>query len=497
MEPTAQSLLGAYELGPRIGDGSFGVVGAAVFKGTGSPVAIKRAREGGEREVEQEASILQRLSGLPYMAGLREAFPGKAMFVAQMAPGQDLLTRLKESLLTFDEWLALTYQLLEFLKALHLTDHFHGDLKPDNLMFDGASNSLTVIDIGGAGKVGAPFQLCQAPPFRAPEVILRGPIDTKMDIWSSAVLLFFALTGEHLFPIVCPSLEGHKDIRDNQLLHMICDLIGMPPVDFFTLCKGRARELFQVINESITFKNPLRPINQEDWIHIQNEYYKYFASSKVFESWQQKAQHDPSIQEIMDKALKDMSEVYWKQEDIATRLKKSLKEDPEFSEEKITSIIAILSQMLTYPRERLPASRLIENSLFNQSMTHFKLSLPSGRHEITIFDQSGSMMTYKIDRIVRSYCFPGIENMFVAARLSSGEVLEAKPIQIESGDLLAFAKVSEGQLDVQVIKPSALKKPPMSDFLPTRLFFLETEAAQGEPLPKKARISLTEKPIDH
>ncbi|KAJ4480093.1 kinase-like protein [Lentinula aciculospora] len=108
---------------------------------------------------------------------------------------------------------------LKGLTTMHQQGIVHTDLKHDNILFDGGNADLgsvdplpvpsvnealdrtfVIADFGNAQFVGKPtFDEITAEALRAPETLLRGPWDEKVDIWTFGCLAFEFLCGRQLF----------------------------------------------------------------------------------------------------------------------------------------------------------------------------------------------------------------------------------------------------------------------------------------------------------
>lgn len=67
--------------------------------------------------------------------------------------------------------------------------------------------------------------------MRAPETILKDPLDHKIDIWSFAYLMYEFFTARELFDILLHHFIPQEE-NDDHTLQMI-DLLGLPPPEIF------------------------------------------------------------------------------------------------------------------------------------------------------------------------------------------------------------------------------------------------------------------------
>ncbi|CAM8940384.1 unnamed protein product [Rhodiola kirilowii] len=124
---------------------------------------------------------------------------------------------------------SITIQCLEALQFLHGLGLIHCDLKPENILVKSYSRcEVKVIDLGSS--CFETDHLCsyvQSRSYRAPEVILGLPYDTKIDIWSLGCILAELCTGNVLF-------------QNDSAATLLARVIGIiSPVDQGMLAKGR------------------------------------------------------------------------------------------------------------------------------------------------------------------------------------------------------------------------------------------------------------------
>ncbi|KAE8304588.1 Kinase, CMGC DYRK [Giardia duodenalis] len=120
-------------------------------------------------------------------------------------------------------------QVLKALDYIHRLGITHLDLKPENLLhgdknFIGGVNepSVTLVDFGSSSFIfDKMHSYIQSRSYRAPEVILATPYDSRADIWSFGCVVCELLTGRVLFP----------NYSVATILSRICSLIGPIPRD--------------------------------------------------------------------------------------------------------------------------------------------------------------------------------------------------------------------------------------------------------------------------
>lgn len=121
----------------------------------------------------------------------------------------------------------MSRQILKALDYIHRLGITHLDLKPENLLhgdknFVGGVGepSVTLVDFGSSSFVfDKMHSYIQSRSYRAPEIILATPYDTRADIWSFGCLVCELLTGRVLFP----------NYSVATILSRICALIGPIP----------------------------------------------------------------------------------------------------------------------------------------------------------------------------------------------------------------------------------------------------------------------------
>ncbi|XP_028768873.1 CBL-interacting serine/threonine-protein kinase 10-like isoform X1 [Neltuma alba] len=209
MENRSSVLMGRYELGRLLGQGTFAKVYYARSTSTNQSVAIKvidkdKVMKSGEAErIKREISIMRKVKH-PYIIQLLEvmATKSKIYFVMEYAKGGELFTKLaKKGKLKEDVAHKYFWQLINAVDFCHSRGVYHRDIKPENLLLD-ENGDLKVSDFGLSALAeskredGLLHTTCGTPAYVAPEVIKRKGYDgAKADVWSCGVVLFVLLAG--------------------------------------------------------------------------------------------------------------------------------------------------------------------------------------------------------------------------------------------------------------------------------------------------------------
>lgn len=206
----------------EIGKGSTSTVYYSEHVETRDPFAIKSfdkkflmKKRSGVRNLKEEINVLYKLNHERVM---------KLYFVYE---SEDFVYLVTEYL---SEWNLCNYlklnkkfkpeivkkficSLLETLQYIHSCGVVHRDLKLENLMVHGTNHELKIIDFGlSYGPSTLSNSKCGSPGYIAPEVFMSESYNSKIDIFSTGVILYVLLTGNHPF-------EGKDDwkVLENNL----------------------------------------------------------------------------------------------------------------------------------------------------------------------------------------------------------------------------------------------------------------------------------------
>ncbi|ORY47427.1 kinase-like protein [Rhizoclosmatium globosum] len=195
-----------YDTQQFVGRGNFSIVHLAIQKETGKKFAVKiidKTKFMFQSKVlaalDREVEILAKVQPHVNIVGFEEAFDegDKLRIVMELLPGGDLLKLLKTRGPLDEETVrGFFLQMVHVLKYLKTKGITHRDLKPDNfLVADG--DVLKLADFGiakGTSAGNALNTMCGTPAYLAPEVILGKPYDSRVDVYSIGVILFFLLS---------------------------------------------------------------------------------------------------------------------------------------------------------------------------------------------------------------------------------------------------------------------------------------------------------------
>ncbi|KAF8117863.1 hypothetical protein N665_0008s0203 [Sinapis alba] len=248
----ARRLVGDYELGRRLGSGSFAVVWLAKHRSSGLEVAIKeidkkllnpKVRD----SLLKEISILRTIDH-PNIIRLHESIEtGDRIFlVLEYCSGGDLAEyinlhgKVSEPVAKhFMRQLALGLQVLQEKHCIHR------DLKPQNLLLSSKEVTplLKIGDFGFARSLTPESMadtFCGSPLYMAPEIIRNQKYDAKADLWSAGAILFQLVTGKPPFDGTNQFQLFHNIVRDTELKFPKDSLNEIHP-DCVDLCRSLLR----------------------------------------------------------------------------------------------------------------------------------------------------------------------------------------------------------------------------------------------------------------
>jgi serine/threonine-protein kinase len=228
---------GKYELERALASGGMGSIWVARHTELNAKVAIKfiaaayssspALRTRFVREARAAAQIASSYVVHVHDYGVAEDTP---YIVMELLEGEDLSVRLKRAgRLPLPEVARICMQIAKGLRRAHKAGFIHRDLKPSNVFLvrttedDDEEEAIKILDFGVAKQTQtSPLDECTktgeimgSPHYMSPEQIHESKdIDARSDLWSFAVILFRALTGELPFPGDACGLVMSKILTD-------------------------------------------------------------------------------------------------------------------------------------------------------------------------------------------------------------------------------------------------------------------------------------------
>jgi serine/threonine-protein kinase len=212
--------LGSYELLELIGRGAMGEVWRARHQLLARPAALKTIR--GDRTLAdtnllsrlwREARITARLTS-PHTVRLFDygvTSNGTCFFAMELLRGIDLQELVERTgPVDPDRAVQIGLDVCDSLSEAHALGLVHRDLKPSNLFqckVGRRDDLIKVLDFGlarlnrplGDQSADSSTTIVGTPAYMAPETLIGAPVDPRVDIYALGAVLFFLLTGQHVF----------------------------------------------------------------------------------------------------------------------------------------------------------------------------------------------------------------------------------------------------------------------------------------------------------
>jgi tetratricopeptide (TPR) repeat protein len=211
-----------------LGDGGMGVVYEARHVDIDRRVALKVLRAemcrkpNVIRQFRDEARVVSRIGSqhICDVTDFAELPDGRLLFAMELLSGNTVGSELQRGPMDAPRVLGILRQACKALAAAHAAKIIHRDLKPDNIALDtrnGRADYVKVLDFGVAivmAEAGVATHLAAGTPcYLAPEVILGGGIDLRVDIYAVGCTAYEMLVGEPPFhaSTVEATLRAHMD----------------------------------------------------------------------------------------------------------------------------------------------------------------------------------------------------------------------------------------------------------------------------------------------
>lgn len=247
------SQLGKYRIVSVLGEGAMGVVYKGFDPGIQRTVALKTIRrdlalsDGSGASAQQrfrvEAQAAGRLSHPGIVAVYDFGDEGDLSYIAMEFIEGSSLSRYnaKGKVFSDDDVASIVVQLLEALDHSHSHGVWHRDIKPANVLIT-HEGRVKVADFGVAriehNDLTVAGSVIGTPGYMAPEQFLGEPIDSRVDIYATGVLLYQLLVGR-------PPFSGNTE----SLLYRV---VHEPPVlPSLTPGYGRASNFDDVVAKAL------------------------------------------------------------------------------------------------------------------------------------------------------------------------------------------------------------------------------------------------------
>lgn len=196
-----------------VGEGSFAKVYPATHRPSGTRVVIKTVPkdklqhlpDNHQSAVQVEIDVLRRINH-PFILNFQTAYEDESHYyivLEQLAGGNVYEWLRNHRCYTESQARGAMFRVFTALAALESKGVVHRDLKLENLVLEYPTDpsSVKLIDFGLAAFLGSPRMnmQCGSPGFVAPEIILKKPYGTRVDMFSAGALLYSMLSGKTPF----------------------------------------------------------------------------------------------------------------------------------------------------------------------------------------------------------------------------------------------------------------------------------------------------------
>lgn len=231
-------LVGRFEIGRKLGQGSLGQVYAARDRVRQTDVALKLLGQLTPSAIAELKTEFRTASELvhPNLVRLHELFCDGSdwFFTMDLIEGKTLTERLSRGL-DHEGLRDVVRQLTLGLAALHASGKLHRDLKPSNFLIADDDSRVVVLDFGLAHPIGqtAAGGFTGTPAYMAPEQYWGDTLGVAADWYALGVVLYEALTG-HLpnrMPALTPLQNAPPDLADLCLALLNLDEKRRPRAD--------------------------------------------------------------------------------------------------------------------------------------------------------------------------------------------------------------------------------------------------------------------------
>ncbi len=203
--------LGEYRILSRIGQGSYGVVFEAEHAITRRVDAVKLMHDAGASSADEEQRFLREIQAQASLQHLNIATvygafrtPWGLALAMELVRGKSLRTVLEAGPLPTQVAIGYILAVLDGLSCAERLGIIHRDVKPDNILIT-ESGTVKITDFGlaqvaNSARITSSGENLGTPCYMSPEqAICSSPADARSDVYSTAVVLYEAVTGRPPF----------------------------------------------------------------------------------------------------------------------------------------------------------------------------------------------------------------------------------------------------------------------------------------------------------
>ncbi|MFO0626092.1 MAG: protein kinase [Polyangiales bacterium] len=279
---SGRTIAGRYRLQRRLGEGGMGVVYAALDERIDKQIAIKVLREEFVRRQDVVARFTQeaRSAGrIKHENVLDVTDYGRTedngFYIAmELLVGTDLAEVLtRERTVVPERGIDIAIQICRALAAAHREGVVHRDLKPENVFLvrsDDGREVVKIVDFGiaqlkdgaeGGRKLTRTGMIFGTPEYMSPEQAAGKPIDLRVDVYATGVILYEMFTGrvpffgdtfmgvltQHMFEAVPPMRQVNPECAANEDLEsVILKALSKDPAQRYATMNELAEDLQRV-----------------------------------------------------------------------------------------------------------------------------------------------------------------------------------------------------------------------------------------------------------
>ena len=291
--------LGTFILGPKLGEGTFGVVRIATHILTGEKVAVKilekqkLTKDLDKKRLEREIKILKMMHHNNIVQLYNVIETSQSIYlVMEFIDGKELYEYIiSKRRLSELEACKFYQQLISSIEYLGKMKIAHRDLKPENLLLDKNKN-IKLVDFGLSNMYKNNELLstpCGSPSYAPPEMVCGEKYNGLIaDIWSSGIILFAMICGylpfedrtsnQNLFKKIQKGIFTIPEHVSNNAKDILHRILNVEPDKRYNIEQIKAHPWFNIINpkiymsEGLLINTHIVPIDEEIIEKMSNEY---------------------------------------------------------------------------------------------------------------------------------------------------------------------------------------------------------------------------------